>query len=48
VRAPASNATRTVRARVPGISTRWMGSPLAREEESIEAMQRIVAEGERT
>ena len=33
VRAPASKATRTVRARVPGISTRWIGSPLAREEE---------------
>src|SRR5215218_10041805 len=40
VRAPASNATRTVRARVPGISTRWMGSPFGREEESIEAIRR--------
>ncbi len=29
VRAPASNATRIVVARVPGIAIRWMGSPLA-------------------
>ena len=46
VRAPASKATRTVRARVPGISTRWIGSPLGREELWIEAI-RYVAEGER-
>ncbi len=38
VRAPASKATSTVVARVPGISIRWMGSPEGSEELSIRAM----------
>ena len=38
VRAPASNATRTVTARVPGRSTRYSGSPLGSVEEWILAM----------
>ena len=38
VRAPASNATSTVTARVPGRSTRYSGSPLGRVEEWILAM----------
>jgi hypothetical protein len=38
VRAPASKATRTVTARVPGKSTRYSGSPLGRVEEWIFAM----------
>ena len=38
VRAPASNATRTVVARVPSISMRWTGSPEARVDDSILAI----------
>src|SRR5215212_8457441 len=38
VRAPASNATRTVTALVPGRSTRYSGSPLGSVEEWILAM----------
>ena len=39
VRAPASNATRTVAARVPSSSTRWMGRPLSMVWERIEGMR---------
>ena len=38
VRAPASNATSTVVARVPSISIRWTGRPEARVDDSIRAM----------
>src|SRR5262245_46943152 len=38
VRAPASKATSTVVARVPGISIRWIGSPEGSVEDSMRAM----------
>ena len=38
MRAPASNATRTVVARVPGIAIRWTGSPFGAVLELISAM----------
>ena len=42
VRAPASKATSTVTARVPGRSTRYSGSPLGKVEEWIFAMGKTV------
>src|SRR5215217_280158 len=43
VRAPASNATRTVVARVPGISIRWIGRPEGSDDDSIRAIPSIFA-----
>ena len=41
VRAPASNATSTVVARVPSISMRWIGRPEGSDEDSMRAMPPI-------
>ena len=41
VRAPASKATRTVVARVPGDGARWMGRPLASGSELMTGMATI-------